>query len=122
MLDAATIVGVDLVDRKLDYARQFGATHVLNPVRDDVTKAVRGLTGGRGADYAFEVIGLGRTIEQAYGLTRSGGTTVVVGAAGRDETVTLPAWSFLGEKVLKGSVYGSARPHTWTSRASSTST
>jgi len=108
---AATIIGIDLVDRKLEYARQFGATHALNAGREDVVKAVRGLTDGRGADYAFEVIGLGKTIEQAYNLTRSGGTTVVVGAAAREETVTLPAWSFLGEKIIKGSLYGSTRPH-----------
>jgi Zn-dependent alcohol dehydrogenase len=108
---AGTIVGVDLLDRKLEYARRFGATHTLNPGRDDVVKTIRRLTGGRGADYAFEVIGLGKTIEQAYAATRPGGTTVVVGAAARDETVTLPAWSFMSEKVIKGSVYGSTRPH-----------
>jgi S-(hydroxymethyl)glutathione dehydrogenase/alcohol dehydrogenase len=108
---AGTIIGVDLLDRKLEYARQFGATHTLNPARDDLVKTVRRLTEGRGADYAFEVIGLGKTIEQAYATTRPGGTTVVVGAASREETVTLPAWSFLGEKTIKGSVYGSTRPH-----------
>lgn len=108
---AGTIIGVDLLDRKLEYARQFGATHTLNPGCDDVLKTVRRLTEGRGADYAFEVIGLGKTIEQAYACTRPGGTTVVVGAASREETVTIPAWSFMGEKVIKGSVYGSTRPH-----------
>jgi S-(hydroxymethyl)glutathione dehydrogenase / alcohol dehydrogenase len=108
---AGTIIGVDLLDQKLEYARQFGATHTLNGARDDVVKTVRNLTDGRGADYAFEVIGLGKAIEQAYATTRPGGTTVVVGAAAREETVTIPAWSFLGEKVIKGSVYGSTRPH-----------
>jgi S-(hydroxymethyl)glutathione dehydrogenase/alcohol dehydrogenase len=108
---ASTIVGVDLLDRKLDYARQFGASHTLNPGRDDVVKSVRRLTDGRGADYGFEVIGLGKAIEQAYAATRPGGTTVVVGAAAREESVTIPAWTFMGEKLIKGSVYGSTRPH-----------
>jgi len=75
-----------------------------------VVKTVRSLTEGRGADYAFEVIGLSKTIEQAYACARQGGTTVVVGAPSREAMVTLPASSFLTEKVIKGSVYGSARP------------
>ena len=107
---AGTIIAVDLMENKLEYARQFGATHTINPSRQDVVKTVRSLTEGRGADYAFEVIGLSKTIEQAYACARQGGTTVVVGAPSREAMVTLPASSFLTEKVIKGSVYGSARP------------
>jgi len=73
-------------------------------------KTVRSLTEGRGADYAFEVIGLGKTIEQAYACARQGGITIVVGAPSREDTVTIPAWSLMTEKVIMGSVYGSARP------------
>ena len=108
---ASTIIAVDLMDNKLDYAKEFGATHAINPSRDDLTKTVRDLTDGRGSDYAFEVIGLGKTIEQAYACTRQGGTTVVVGAPAREEKVTIPAFSLLNEKKIKGSVYGSSRPH-----------
>jgi NDMA-dependent alcohol dehydrogenase len=107
---ARTIIGVDLMDRKLEYAKQFGATHTINPSRQDLVKTVRSLTEGRGAEYAFEVIGLGKTIEQAYACSRQGGTTIVVGAPSREDTVTIPASSLLTEKVIKGSVYGSARP------------
>jgi len=108
---AATIIGVDLMDNKLEYAKQFGATHTINPTKQDLVKTVRSLTEGRGADYSFEVIGLGKTIEQAYACARQGGTTIVVGAPSREDTVTISASSLLTEKVLKGSVYGSARPH-----------
>jgi S-(hydroxymethyl)glutathione dehydrogenase/alcohol dehydrogenase len=107
---AATIIAVDLMDNKLEYAKQFGATHTINPSRQELVKTVRSLTEGRGADYAFEVIGLGKTIEQAYACSRQGGTTIVVGAPSREDTVTIPAASLLTEKVIKGSVYGSARP------------
>lgn len=107
---AATIIAVDLMENKLAYAKQFGATHTINPSRQELVKTVRSLTNGRGADYAFEVIGLGKTIEQAYACARQGGTTVVVGAPSREDTVTIPASSLLTEKVLRGSVYGSARP------------
>jgi S-(hydroxymethyl)glutathione dehydrogenase/alcohol dehydrogenase len=107
---AGTIIGVDLMDAKLEYAKQFGATDTINPSRQDLVKTVRSLTEGRGADYAFEVIGLGKTIEQAYACARQGGSTIVVGAASREDTVTIPAWSLMTEKVIMGSVYGSARP------------
>jgi S-(hydroxymethyl)glutathione dehydrogenase / alcohol dehydrogenase len=94
----------------LEYAKQFGATHTVNPSKQELHKTVRSLTEGRGADYAFEVIGLGKTIEQAYACTRQGGTTIVVGAPSREDTVTIPASSLLVEKCIKGSLYGSARP------------
>ena len=107
---AATIIAVDTLEPKLEIATQFGATHTINPEQQDVVKTVRALTEGRGADYAFEVIGLGKTIEQAYACIRRRGTAVVVGAAAREDHVTLPAASFLGEKTLQVSAYGSARP------------
>ncbi len=107
---AGTIIAVDVLDRKLEYARQFGATHTINSSQEDPVGKVRELTEGRGADYAFEVIGLSQTIAQAYRCSRSGGTTVVVGAAAREDMVSLPAASFLQEKTIKGSVYGSCRP------------
>jgi S-(hydroxymethyl)glutathione dehydrogenase / alcohol dehydrogenase len=107
---AATIIAVDLLDNKLEAAKQFGATHTINPQRQDALKTIRSLTEGRGADYAFEVIGFGKTIELAYAAIRRRGTAVIVGAAAREDRVTLPAASFLGEKILKGSAYGSSRP------------
>jgi S-(hydroxymethyl)glutathione dehydrogenase/alcohol dehydrogenase len=107
---AGTIIAVDLMDNKLEYAKQFGATHTVNPSKQELNKTVRSLTEGRGSDYAFEVIGLGKTIEQAYACTRQGGTTIVVGAPSREDTVTIPASSLLVEKCIKGSLYGSARP------------
>jgi S-(hydroxymethyl)glutathione dehydrogenase/alcohol dehydrogenase len=107
---ASTIIAVDLLDNKLEAATRFGATHTINPQRQDAVKTIRSLTEGRGADYAFEVIGLGKTIELAYACIRRRGIAIVVGAAARDDRVTLPAASFLGEKTLRGSAYGSARP------------
>lgn len=113
---AATIIAVDLLDAKLEVARQFGATHLINAGREDVVKSVRALTDGRGADYSFEVIGTGKTIELAYAVVRRRGVAVVVGAAAREDQVTLPAASFLAEKTLKGSTYGSINPRAFMPR------
>ena len=72
---------------------------------------VQTLTEGRGVDYAFEVIGNPRTIEQCYAMARRGGTAVVVGVAPEDAVVNLPAPALMRTaKTLKGCNYGNARP------------
>jgi Zn-dependent alcohol dehydrogenase len=108
---ARMIVAVDTSEVKLDLAKQFGATHVFNVSgQDQVGKALYKLTGG-GADYAFDCVGLGKITEQAWGVLRRGGTAVVVGIAGSADKITLGAQQVaIGEKTLKGSYYGSARP------------
>jgi S-(hydroxymethyl)glutathione dehydrogenase/alcohol dehydrogenase len=107
---AARIIAVDVNAAKLEYARRFGATDFIDASSEEPVKKIRALTGF-GSDYAFEVIGLAKTIEQAFACTRPAGTTVVVGAGARDDLVKIPASSFfLTEKVLKGSSYGSCRP------------
>ena len=108
---AAQIVAVDIADNKLDMARQFGATHVLNSKSaENPVKALRELTGG-GADYAFECVGFGEIVAQAYGALRKGGTAVVVGVAPVKDMTSLRTLSIYAEgKTLTGSRYGSARP------------
>ena len=108
---ARIIVAVDTADTKLEIARQFGATHTANPKNEEnVVKALKKLTEG-GADYAFECVGFGEVVAQAYGCLRKGGTAVVVGVAGaRDTTTIRTATLTFEEKTLKGSYFGSARP------------
>jgi NDMA-dependent alcohol dehydrogenase len=108
---ADKIIAVDLEDKKLEFAAVFGATHTINPkTQGDAVQAIMGLTGG-GAEYTFECIGNARVIEQAYAATRKGGTCVVVGVAKMTDQVTLGAFLMpFQEKVLTGSMYGSARP------------
>ena len=108
---AEPLIAVDLLDSKLEQARRLGATHTLNPSRDDVLGTVRALTGGRGVDYAFEAIGLTPTIEQAYEAIRPGGTAVVVGQVPEGHRISIDPYVMSDrEKVLKGSNYGSCRP------------
>ena len=108
---AKQIIAVDMSDKKLEFARTFGATDTINPSTDgDPVGKILAATGG-GADYAFECIGLGATIQQAYNCIRKGGTAVVVGVSKPTETVTLGAFMMpFTEKVLTGSMYGGARP------------
>src|SRR5216117_2127256 len=78
---ARTIIASDLLDAKLAFARDFGATHTVNASREDVVEAARDLTGGRGVDYAFDAIGGEQTTLQILDAVRPGGTAVIVGMA-----------------------------------------
>ncbi len=78
---AYPIVAVDIADDKLEAARQFGATHVINATAEDPVKAVIKLTGG-GVDKAFEAIGNSKTSDQIIQATRPGGTATIIGGLG----------------------------------------
>ena len=75
----AKIIVSDLSDTRLEIARQMGATDVVNPSRDQVAEKVRELTGGLGADVAFEAVGAAPTVQQAMAVLRVGGTAVWIG-------------------------------------------
>ena len=111
---AERIIAVDMVDGKLQTALKFGATDIVNPSTEgDAMSKVMELTGGRGADVAFEVIGLGATIEQALQMTRRGGQAVIVGVPSFDTMLTInPAMDLLvQEKQIRGCWYGSSNVH-----------
>jgi S-(hydroxymethyl)glutathione dehydrogenase/alcohol dehydrogenase len=104
---AEIIVAVDTVDRKLDWAREFGATHAVRP--EDLKALKVELTENRGFDYAFEAVGRAATFETALRNTRRGGTTVMIGMASPDEKVELAVHDiFVRERKILGSFYGSA--------------
>jgi S-(hydroxymethyl)glutathione dehydrogenase/alcohol dehydrogenase len=104
---AATIIAVDRNVEKAEQATAAGATHFV-PADEGTKKAVRGLTGGRGADFTFDCVGSSRTIRDIWGLTRRGGTAVVVGIGGKDDTVSFSALElFHFARTLKGCVAGS---------------
>jgi S-(hydroxymethyl)glutathione dehydrogenase / alcohol dehydrogenase len=107
---AVRIIAVDPVALKRDTAEQLGATDVIDPTDADVVEQVKALTDGRGADYAFEVIGRPDTIALAFECVRSGGATVAVGVPPADASVSIPTFPLvLSEKRLLGCTYGSAQ-------------
>jgi S-(hydroxymethyl)glutathione dehydrogenase/alcohol dehydrogenase len=106
---AARIIAIDPVALKRDAALKLGATDVVDPSDADPIEAVRALSGGRGADYAFEVIGTPATVRQAVDTARPGGTAVMVGVPRLDSEVAIPAMTVLEEKKITGCVYGSAQ-------------
>jgi len=108
---AEIIIAVDILPSKLEFAKRFGATHTINAKETKPVEAVRALTGGRGVDYSFEVIGLPETIRQAYDSLSKRGMAVAVGVAPMTTEVSVPIMSLVyEERILTGSVYGSSRP------------
>ncbi len=106
---AEPIIAVDLNERKLVLARQFGATHTVNAGSTDPVSAIQELTGGIGVDYAFEVIGVPEVMTQAFMAVRRGGKAVIVGVPPSTAMVSVPGLLLpLHEKSLIGSLYGSA--------------
>lgn len=105
---AARIIALDANEAKGDLAIAFGATDfVLN--RAEANNAVRALTGGRGADYTFEAVGLPALQEQALAITRPGGAAVLVGISPMGSGTNLPgALITREEKTVMGSYYGTA--------------
>ena len=111
LAQAEQIIAVDIAEKKLDFAKTFGATHTVNAADGDPVEAVRDLTDGLGVDYAFEVIGNPKTIRQAYDMVRPAGTAVIVGMAHHTAEFSIPAQRFVGsEKRIIGSFYGSCQP------------
>ena len=110
---AGEIVAVDTNPAKLRLAKAFGATATVDAAATDAVSGVMAITGQRGADVAFEVVGAARTIEQAITMTRRGGHTVLVGIPAMDVTVAVPAFLglVLAGKTISGCWYGSSNVH-----------
>jgi alcohol dehydrogenase len=109
-IGAYPIVAVDRLDDKLKLAREVGATHTVNAVRDDPIAAIRELTQG-GADYAFESVGSETVLIQAYESTRRGGSTITIGLPAPGKMFSVPAVGItLEERTIKGSYMGSSVP------------
>ena len=108
---AHTIIAVDIDDRKLDWARDFGATHTINSRSTDPVEAIRGLTGGYGVNVAIEAVGNPVTFEQAFYSRDHAGVVVLVGVPSPDMKIELPLLEVFGRGgSVKSSWYGDCLP------------
>lgn len=107
---AGAVIALDLSDDKLEAAKDFGATHRINPGREDAAAAVRALTDGRGADYVFVTVGAKAALDQGLALTRRGGTLVIVGMTAEGVTWDISPLAIAdGAQRIIGSKMGSTR-------------
>ncbi len=108
---ASTIIAVDLDDKKLAWAKEFGATHTINASSGDVVEAIKELTDGNGVDVAIEAVGLPSTYEQAFYARDLAGTVVLVGVPNPEMKIELPLIDVFGRGgSLKSSWYGDCLP------------
>jgi S-(hydroxymethyl)mycothiol dehydrogenase len=108
---ATTIVAVDIDDRKLEWAKKFGATHTVNSTETDAVEAIKGLTGGFGVDVAIDAVGHPKVFEQAFYARDLAGTVVLVGVPNPTMTIELPLIEVFGRGgALKSSWYGDCLP------------
>jgi S-(hydroxymethyl)mycothiol dehydrogenase len=108
---ATKIIAIDLDDRKLEWAKGFGATHTINAGQGDVVEAVQELTGGFGADVVIEAVGRPETWKQAFYARDLAGTVVLVGVPTPDMRLEMPMIDFFSRGgSLKSSWYGDCLP------------
>jgi len=108
---ARTIIGVDVDARKLEWARRFGATDVVDAKQTDPVEAIRALTGGNGADVVIEAVGRPETYRQAFFARDLAGVVVQVGVPTPDMQIELPMIELFGRGgALKSSWYGDCLP------------
>jgi S-(hydroxymethyl)mycothiol dehydrogenase len=108
---AAVIIAVDLDPGKLELATEFGATNAVDASTTDPVEAIKGLTGGNGADVCIEAVGHPKVMEQAFLARDLAGTLVQVGVPTPDMRIDLPMIEFFGRGgALKPSWYGDCLP------------
>ena len=108
---AHTIIAVDIDDRKLTWATDFGATHTVNSRQTDPVEKIRELTGGNGVNVAIEAVGRPETFEQAFYARDHAGTVVLVGVPSPEMKIELPLIEIFGRGgSLKSSWYGDCLP------------
>jgi S-(hydroxymethyl)mycothiol dehydrogenase len=108
---ASRIIAVDLVPRKLEWAKQFGATDVIDASATDPVKKIRELTEKQGVDVAFEAVGSPAVLAQAMSSVDLGGTAVMIGVPGRGTDLTFSMIKLFYSRItVKPTFYGDCLP------------
>ena len=110
MVSAHPIVGIDLLEHKLEMGKQFGLSHSVVGGKTNVNDSIRDIVGPQGADVVIETTGNSRVIEQAYELTNPDGKTILVGVPKKGDNISIYSLPLHFNKVLTGSHGGDADP------------
>ena len=106
MVGAGKIIAVDVNPQKLQWAEEFGATHAVDASKEDPVARVHAISGMGGVDFAFEVVGTQKTVEQALASTHRGGMCVVVGVCPSGTRISVDPTMLLQQRVLTGTSFG----------------
>ncbi|MEM7345482.1 MAG: Zn-dependent alcohol dehydrogenase [Chloroflexota bacterium] len=105
---AGRIIAIDISNTKLETAKQFGATDVINATETDPVEAVKKMTAG-GVDYSFEALGRKETSEQSFQMLRRSGVATIIGMVPEGQMIEIHAADLIYDKKLQGSDMGSNR-------------
>ncbi len=111
LVGARRIIAVDTDNKKLNWAREFGATHTINAGELDPVQTIQDLTDGYGADVVIDAVGRPETWKQAFYARDLAGTVVLVGVPTPDMTLQMPLIDLFSRGgSLKSSWYGDCLP------------
>ena len=111
LYDCQTLIAVDIEQDKLNLAREFGATHLINSSNEDPVKRIKEITGGQGADYTIEAAGVVKTIEQAFqSIRKAGGKCVFASHPSSNEKIMIDPFDLICGKEIIGSWGGDSKP------------
>ena len=110
LLGAQQVIAVDMLDYRLEYSREFGATHTVNPDQQDVREAVREITQGEWPDITVEAAGYPDTLDMSFRLVKPDGTVVVFGMQG-DDIIPVDTSIWVNQTMLRTMGRTQQRPH-----------
>ena len=111
LFECVKVIAVDVSAEKLQLARSFGATHIVNATTADAVAEIRKLTGGAGVDYAVEASGQANVIEQAFeSVRRGGGVCVFASHPEHGKRISIDPYELICGKQIRGSWGGSSNP------------
>ena len=111
LYDCQLLIAVDIEQGKLNLAREFGATHLINSSKEDPVERIKEITGGKGVDYSIEAAGVVRTIEQAFqSVRKSGGKCVFASHPSANEKIMIDPFDLICGKEIMGSWGGDSKP------------
>ena len=109
IMGASKVIAVDVFDQKLEWSKEFGATHLVNSSQEDPVARIHEICGRGGADYAIEAVGIQKTMEQAVEAIHRGGTAVMIGVAPTGTRISIETTMLLQERIVTGTSFGSSR-------------
>ena len=110
MVSANPIIGIDIIDNKIEMAKKFGLDYGINALNNEVKDQVNEILEDKCADVVIETTGDSRVIETAYELTKPDGKTILVGVPKKGENISIYSLPLHFKKVLTGSEGGSSVP------------
>jgi len=114
VVGATTVVAIDLVDSRLELAKELGATDVVNGRAPDLVEQVMAATAGRGVDFSLDATGTDKVMPMAMKVLGRRGTCGFVGGAPAGATATVDlAWLMTEGRSLRGILEGDAVPETF---------